>query len=314
LVEALIVAGVVAIATAGVYKFYSTVQAREQSHQESQNLLQVTNNVLRAYSAMPNFSGVSNARLVTEALLPSGMEVLGSASNPTIGSLFGSTLTVAPMTLDGNVGGGLVLTYSGVPRKNCAQFVANASAGYNFRDITVNDQNVLGTNRSLDQARVSAQCNSGPESTVTFTVQHGVQGTAALAAAACTVPASSPETQTVSCPSGYAGSITQTRTATCPFGAALPVWSEWSVISNTCVQVLYSRYRLHLKHGPLLPVLLDRSVRLPSGVFLLVQQAKQPDLPLGVPGRSSPTRVRRSVSCLRMKHVHLVARLAKAAF
>jgi len=237
LVEALIVAGVVAIATAGVYKFYSTVQAREQSHQESQNLLQVTNNVLRAYSAMPNFSGVSNARLVTEALLPSGMEVLGSASNPTIGSLFGSTLTVAPMTLDGNVGGGLVLTYSGVPRKNCAQFVANASAGYNFRDITVNDQNVLGTNRSLDQARVSAQCNSGPESTVTFTVQHGVQGTAALAAAACTVPASSPETQTVSCPSGYAGSITQTRTATCPFGAALPVWSEWSVISNTCVQV-----------------------------------------------------------------------------
>lgn len=238
LVEALIVAGAVALAAAGVYKFYSTVEAKERSHQESQNLLQVTNNVLRAYSAMPNFSAVSNASLVTENLLPSGMDVAGNASNPIIGSVFGATLSVSSTTLDGRSNSGLVLTYTGVPRKNCAQFIANAAAGHNFRDINVNNQPVLGTNRVLDQAQVISRCASQPSSTVTFTVQHGVQGASTiLSPGACVVPTPASETQTVGCPTGYAGAITQTRTASCPAGAALPVWSAWSVVSNTCVQV-----------------------------------------------------------------------------
>ncbi len=38
------------------------------------------------------------------------------------------------------------------------------------------------------------------------------------------------QTQTISCPSGYSGSITQTRTSTCPG----PTWSSWTTTSNTC--------------------------------------------------------------------------------
>lgn len=38
------------------------------------------------------------------------------------------------------------------------------------------------------------------------------------------------QTQTLSCPSGQTGSITQTRTSTCPG----PVWSEWATTGNTC--------------------------------------------------------------------------------
>ena len=46
-------------------------------------------------------------------------------------------------------------------------------------------------------------------------------------------PACTPETQTqtLSCPSGYNGSITQTNTKTCPTGA----WSGWVTSSSTCV-------------------------------------------------------------------------------
>lgn len=237
LVEAIIVAGVIALAAAGVYRFYSTVQAKEQSHQESQNALHVTNSTLRAYAAMASFDGISNARLVNEGLLPSGIDVSGDAANPTIGSVFGGVLTVSPVTLDGKTGGGMILNYASVPRRNCAQFVANAAAGHNFRDITVNGQNVLGPNRVLDQARVIKQCASEGESTVSFTVQHSVQASGSiLSPGACVVPASSPETQTVPCPTGYHGSVTQTRTATCPSGASLPVWGPWSTTSNTCVQ------------------------------------------------------------------------------
>jgi hypothetical protein len=40
----------------------------------------------------------------------------------------------------------------------------------------------------------------------------------------------SPQTQTLACPSGQTGSITQTRTSTCPG----PAWGPWVTTSNTC--------------------------------------------------------------------------------
>ncbi|MBI4090811.1 MAG: peptidoglycan-binding protein [Candidatus Komeilibacteria bacterium] len=39
-----------------------------------------------------------------------------------------------------------------------------------------------------------------------------------------------PQTQTLACPSGQTGSITQTRTSSCPG----PTWSVWQTTSNTC--------------------------------------------------------------------------------
>lgn len=49
-----------------------------------------------------------------------------------------------------------------------------------------------------------------------------------LGAPACTPL--SPETQTLSCPTGQIGSITQTRTSSCPG----PAWSAWTTTANTC--------------------------------------------------------------------------------
>ena len=44
------------------------------------------------------------------------------------------------------------------------------------------------------------------------------------------------ETRTQACPAGQTGIITETRTSMCAAGATTPVWSEWSVSSNTCVK------------------------------------------------------------------------------
>ena len=41
----------------------------------------------------------------------------------------------------------------------------------------------------------------------------------------------SPQTQTISCPAGQTGAITQQRTSSCPG----PTWSVWSTVSNSCV-------------------------------------------------------------------------------
>ena len=55
----------------------------------------------------------------------------------------------------------------------------------------------------------------------------------------CSVPAASctplsAQTQTISCPTGQTGSITQSRTSSCAAGASSPTWSAWSNTTNTC--------------------------------------------------------------------------------
>ena len=47
----------------------------------------------------------------------------------------------------------------------------------------------------------------------------------------------STQTQTLSCPAGFVGSITQQQTSTCPDPYGSPVWSNaWQTTSNTCVK------------------------------------------------------------------------------
>ena len=48
----------------------------------------------------------------------------------------------------------------------------------------------------------------------------------------------SSQTQTLSCPTGYTGAITQSQTSTCPDPYGSPVWSAWVTTSNTCVKSL----------------------------------------------------------------------------
>jgi hypothetical protein len=47
----------------------------------------------------------------------------------------------------------------------------------------------------------------------------------------CTPDSSSPQVQTVSCPVGQTGSVTQTRTSSCPG----PSWSDWATTTTTCL-------------------------------------------------------------------------------
>ena len=56
----------------------------------------------------------------------------------------------------------------------------------------------------------------------------------------CTTVSCTPlpsQTQTLSCPTGQTGSITQTRTSSCPG----PTWTVWSITSNTCAVPLVDR-------------------------------------------------------------------------
>ena len=44
------------------------------------------------------------------------------------------------------------------------------------------------------------------------------------------------QTQTVSCSSGYKGTMTQTRSSSCVSESGSPTWSSWTTTSNNCIQ------------------------------------------------------------------------------
>jgi len=64
----------------------------------------------------------------------------------------------------------------------------------------------------------------------------------------------STQTQTVSCPTGYVGSITQTKTSTCPNPHGQPVWGgAWLNTLNTCVKSLSNPTNVTSPVSPISP-------------------------------------------------------------
>jgi hypothetical protein len=65
----------------------------------------------------------------------------------------------------------------------------------------------------------------------------------------------STQTQTLSCQTGYTGSITQSQTSTCPDPYGSPTWSgAWTTTSNTCVKSLSNPTNVTSPVSPISPL------------------------------------------------------------
>jgi len=64
----------------------------------------------------------------------------------------------------------------------------------------------------------------------------------------------SSQTQTLSCQTGYTGSITQTRSSICPDPYGSPVWQPWVTTSNTCVKSVTNPTNVTSPVSPVSPV------------------------------------------------------------
>ena len=62
------------------------------------------------------------------------------------------------------------------------------------------------------------------------------------------------QTQTLSCQTGYTGSITQTRSSTCPDPYGQPIWQPWVTTSNTCVKSVTNPTNVTSPVSPVSPV------------------------------------------------------------
>lgn len=69
------------------------------------------------------------------------------------------------------------------------------------------------------------------------------------------------ETQTLSCQSGYTGTITQTRSSSCPDPYGQPVWSGWVTSQDTCVKSLTNATNVTSPISPISPTsVLNQSI------------------------------------------------------
>src|SRR5690606_7440828 len=114
------------------------------------------------------------SRVVSENLLPPGFEISGPAIEPVISTDFGGRLLVDPATSDGQLGRGLLLTFTDVPKRACGSFVSRTSE-YGYRSIRINSNEVLDSSGRLQEQVVASQC-AQQSSTVAFLVDRNFTG------------------------------------------------------------------------------------------------------------------------------------------
>lgn len=83
-----------------------------------------------------------------------------------------------------------------------------------------------------------AQCGAGYRCSIvqTETYPPRTYGQCVRSGSAICTPLT-PQTQTLTCPAGQTGSITETRISSCPTGATTPVWGEWVTTANSCAPI-----------------------------------------------------------------------------
>ena len=245
LLEAMLVAAVIVIGIAGIYRFYQQVYAAEAAHAESQNVLEITNRVVKAYGAAANFGALDNTSVINEGILPANMPIDADI----IRSAFGGNVVVTGENIDGIAGRGFSITYSDVPRKLCPTLVASVNKMQRFRSISVRSggadgggaESVVAEEGVINEADVAEACGRGNTATVSFLFERNSAGDMA-SMIPCVVPSPATENRSIGCGDpayggnpAYVGVINQTRTASCPDYYGLPSFTPWTEVSNNCV-------------------------------------------------------------------------------
>lgn len=126
LIELLLVLVVVlAIAVVGFVTFGQT-SANQRAQAGQQALLSVSSGV-RALSNGPNYTGITEAVLVTAGKAPSN---LVNAAGTGINNPWGGAITVLAKNVNGGSSNGFMVCMTAVPRDECNSVIASTASGY----------------------------------------------------------------------------------------------------------------------------------------------------------------------------------------
>jgi hypothetical protein len=88
------------------------------------------------------------------------------------------------------------------------------------------------------------------------------------------------ETQTLSCQSGYTGTVTQTRSNSCPDPYGQPVWGGWVTSQDTCVKSLTNPTNVTSPFSPISPTsVLNQSINTPAPTIQSAPVTVQTNVP-----------------------------------
>lgn len=228
MVELMLGVTVAIVAGAGVFVLAKHADVRADVRQEQANAQEVSEAIAGAYLASPDYSTLSTA---------TAAGILNrSLSGDSLNSAFHAPLTVRPATTT-VANDSFELVYIGLTGNQCAGL---ASA---VKDRT---QGIyIGSHASVqaldgtvsDESQIAIQCAGLTSSdTVALRFYSDKSASAASTMDACTC-APQVDKQTLACPAGQVGSITQTRTGDCSGGTpACPsqAWNSWVTTANTC--------------------------------------------------------------------------------
>ena len=129
LIETLLVVGLIAIASIGVYKLFSKVQEGNTANTEAKNIDLIRAGVKSLYAAQTNYASLTPTIINRAKITPESMRVAGGAA---IINSFGGAVDVRPAAINGGANNGFTISYDKVPGPVCTKLASGAAAQFDI--------------------------------------------------------------------------------------------------------------------------------------------------------------------------------------
>lgn len=130
LIETLLVVGLIAIASIGVYKLFQKVQEGNTANAEAKNVDLIRAGIKSLYGAQTNYTGLSgpvvNSAKITPEAMRSGTNIINS---------FGGAVTIGPVNVNAGTNNGFAIAYANVPGPICIKLATNAAASFDIVSV-----------------------------------------------------------------------------------------------------------------------------------------------------------------------------------
>ena len=236
LLEILIVLAILAAAMVGVLRLWGMTTVKAETQKEQQSVSALVDAVQGVYATAPSYEGIDMTLVAKQAALK---DVLRANGLP-VSAFGGGLLTLNAATIQ-TPNDAFAVKISQLNSRDCAAVIP-ALAGQTAQVSTASGGNIQTTPQVVPDGPAIAKACSGiffqqSQGTVSL-VYYRPRATGATASTgpSCAVScAPHTDSQTINCPTGQVGHLTQTRSDTCSADACpVAVLGSWTTVSSSC--------------------------------------------------------------------------------
>lgn len=164
LTELLLIVGVIAVASGGIFGAYAHVNGKRKIEDAVRHSNLIAENVNSAFITGGDYAiaGLTQESAKLASIFPSDM--LDGEGNPR--SPWGGLVSISSVAIGTLSDLGAAIEFDGVPAGSCTGFVSRAAPG--FYAVSVNDQRLFEGFAAFDPARLVELCNGATTARVQF--------------------------------------------------------------------------------------------------------------------------------------------------